>query len=380
MGFNGYLSNSEIMQLVKSSQDGGLIGGIPRAIQLAGIPRTFASSLNTDPSPLNQFMLDLNAVNQVERMADGDVPVVTYLENAASQLRLRQRGEAAAFEKILSRLRQKVAGVRDLPAAATLTEVVRREAIVGTDDMVDVVFLASGQAVANAVARILVPRFEGGTQVMAGDGSPWVMNGTAWLVAPGVAITNRHVIMARRDDEPEAAAADFDLQGRHATLEFGFDDPLSTVERVAAVRVLAQSAPLDYALVELTAAVPRPVPRLARDRLTHDATSRTAVNIIQHPRGAAKRIAFRNNLVTAADTDHIRYFTDTDRGSSGSPVCDDRWRVVALHRGAQYTEDVLYQGRDSAYVNFGSQIAAVMDDLRTQAPAIATAIATEQGW
>jgi V8-like Glu-specific endopeptidase len=98
------------------------------------------------------------------------------------------------------------------------------------------------------------------------------------------------------------------------------------------------------------------------------ATSYLPVNIIQHPRGEPKRVAFRNNLVTAADAQLIRYFTDTDFGSSGSPVCGDDWRVVALHRGAKYTSGVSYQGKDTAYVNFGSQIQAIIDDVRTGNP------------
>jgi hypothetical protein len=58
-----------------------------------------------------------------------------------------------------------------------------------------------------------------------------------------------------------------------------------------------------------------------------------AVNIVQHPRGEHKQVAFRNNLVSAADATIVRYFTDTDHGSSGSPVCDDHWRVVASIEG-----------------------------------------------
>ena len=70
-----------------------------------------------------------------------------------------------------------------------------------------------------------------------------------------------------------------------------------------------------------------------------------AVNIVQHPRGEYKRVAVRNNLVSAADETTVRYFTDTDYGSSGSPVCDDQWRVVALHRGARRAKDVQFQGK-----------------------------------
>jgi V8-like Glu-specific endopeptidase len=55
------------------------------------------------------------------------------------------------------------------------------------------------------------------------------------------------------------------------------------------------------------------------------------VCIIQHPGGQTKKVALQHNLVRDVDTEKIQYWTDTDLGSSGSPVFDDRWDVVALH-------------------------------------------------
>lgn len=55
------------------------------------------------------------------------------------------------------------------------------------------------------------------------------------------------------------------------------------------------------------------------------------VNIIQHPDGGPKQIALYHNIVTFADDLRVQYLTDTRPGSSGSPVFDSRWRVVALH-------------------------------------------------
>jgi len=43
---------------------------------------------------------------------------------------------------------------------------------------------------------------------------------------------------------------------------------------------------------------------------------------IQHSAGTAKKIAIRNNLVTASTPTELRYFTHTKQGSSGSPVLE----------------------------------------------------------
>jgi S1-C subfamily serine protease len=55
------------------------------------------------------------------------------------------------------------------------------------------------------------------------------------------------------------------------------------------------------------------------------------VNIVQHPNGLYKRIALYHNIVAYVGESRVQYLTDTEPGSSGSPVFDSQWRVVALH-------------------------------------------------
>jgi V8-like Glu-specific endopeptidase len=216
----------------------------------------------------------------------------------------------------------------------------------------------------HSVARILVPRFENGAQIRTADGAPWLMVGTAWLVTPQLIMTNHHVICARRSGEPRAAEADLQKQAVESEAEFDFDNPDTRKDVAKIAALVLASKDLDYAILRLDRAMNRPIPRLAQTRLQINATSYLSVNIIQHPRGEPKKVALRNNLVSGANSDTIRYFTDTDYGSSGSPVCDDTWRVVALHRGASYAQGIRYQGKDAAYVNFGSQLPAILDHVR----------------
>lgn len=55
------------------------------------------------------------------------------------------------------------------------------------------------------------------------------------------------------------------------------------------------------------------------------------VTIIQHPNGLHKQIAFYHNFVRYADDNVVQYLTDTLPGSSGSPVFDADWNLIALH-------------------------------------------------
>ena len=64
------------------------------------------------------------------------------------------------------------------------------------------------------------------------------------------------------------------------------------------------------------------------------------VNIVQHPDGDPRRIAVRENLLVAIpDERYLVYETDTEGGSSGAPVFNDNWELVALHKGMESARD-----------------------------------------
>jgi endonuclease G len=55
-------------------------------------------------------------------------------------------------------------------------------------------------------------------------------------------------------------------------------------------------------------------------------------SIIEHPDGREKQISIRENKVINIDLpDSILYVSDTAVGSSGAPVFNDQWQVIALH-------------------------------------------------
>ncbi len=59
-----------------------------------------------------------------------------------------------------------------------------------------------------------------------------------------------------------------------------------------------------------------------------------SIIIIQHPHGRAKEIvAFNSNVLEASDS-YIQYTTDTDFGSSGSPILNENLQLIGLHFGA----------------------------------------------
>jgi V8-like Glu-specific endopeptidase len=82
------------------------------------------------------------------------------------------------------------------------------------------------------------------------------------------------------------------------------------------------------------------------------------VNIIQHPSGGPKQLGIYNNMVMYVDKTEegfiVQYLTDTMPGSSGSPVLNSNWEVVALHHSSGWSKEP--ELAVSAYRNQGTNI------------------------
>ena len=74
-----------------------------------------------------------------------------------------------------------------------------------------------------------------------------------------------------------------------------------------------------------------------------------------------KKIGMHHNVVRFADEDIVQYWTDTEPGSSGSPVFNERWELVALHHLS--LEARTPEGRE--YRNQGRRIDRVAEGLKS---------------
>lgn len=93
------------------------------------------------------------------------------------------------------------------------------------------------------------------------------------------------------------------------------------------------------------------------------------LNVIQHPRGRKKEVVVQQNTLTDVHTNVIHYFSDTDYGSSGSPVFNNTWDLMALHHARQPSENA----------NEGIRIDKIVDDLRSEFQSSNPAILAELG-
>lgn len=202
--------------------------------------------------------------------------------------------------------------------------------------LLDISFLERGLELSPSVAKLLVT---------LNDGKRYY--GTAFRIGPDLLLTNHHVL--------------FDEVGRATAVEawFGFEVAFGGAPReYTVVACMPESivgrADHDWAVVRTATTMPESARILpltgAVAPKPHD-----RVYIIQHPQGREKKIGMIHNVVVGVTDDVIQYRTDTDAGSSGSPVFNEQWEVVGLHHRWGST----VKGGRTEYFNQGRRIERV---------------------
>lgn len=88
-----------------------------------------------------------------------------------------------------------------------------------------------------------------------------------------------------------------------------------------------------------------------------------AVNIIQHPRGRRKEIVLYDSRVKELYRDLLEYVTDVEPGTSGSPIFNAQWQLVALHRSVLLEIDETAEEIKSISC-LGTRISSIVSDLK----------------
>lgn len=201
------------------------------------------------------------------------------------------------------------------------------ERIIGERNLFEVNYLAQGLAASKPVCRI---------RIRSRAGKPLGF-GTGFLVAPGLMLTNNHVLSGK--DSAANSTAEFDFE-----LDSHFVEKTDRKFHLRPDQVFFSDKALDFTFVRVAARAGDDFPLANFGHLPLISTTGKAINgeyvsIIQHPEGGHKKLVIRDNQILAVeDGDHddafIHYTTDTEPGSSGAPVFNDQWQVVALHHKA----------------------------------------------
>ncbi|MGQ0580318.1 MAG: DNA/RNA non-specific endonuclease [Reyranella sp.] len=236
-----------------------------------------------------------------------------------------------------------------------------RERIFGkTVDFVDVAFFDRGRRAARAVARIITR-----------DGAAL---GTGFLISPRLLMTNNHVIGDERAANGLWAEFDYelDLDGRPAKVtRFAFapqlcfltnhEDNLDYTVVALGDRVMGSKALSEFGYLPVSSA-----------RNKHQLGD--LVNIIQHPDGRMKEAVVRENQIVARKDTTLHYVADTEPGSSGSPVLNVQFGLVALHHwGSPHRDLTDDKGKLlPKTINEGIRASSIYTDLTTLSATLKT--------
>ncbi len=344
-----------------------------RDLFLASILNGYTTKLSMYPIQYMQIKSDLNDLNETPRLVDGTIPFQIWLKNAGNFLKPFPENKVIqqAIEDITNEtVKAEPVSNPTPPDKATIEKIVQ-EKIILRDDMVSYNFLEAGYKAGISVGLVQVARYDNGQPKLLPGNQPALYLGTGWLLSKDLVITNHHVINAREPGEADATVADFKLQGDNAAIKFDFNSSQAAGVTSNAAKLEASDKALDFAIFRLSAAVDRNPMRLLPETVVVNKDKPQVVNIIQHPQGSAKRVAFRNNHIYEATFPKLTYFTDTDGGTSGSAVFDDNWVVIGLHRASKLVPEIEYNGETTSWINEGVQIKAIVDYLRANNAALA---------
>jgi endonuclease G len=177
-----------------------------------------------------------------------------------------------------------------------------------------------------AVAKRKVAR------IVVKDGNRTTNYATGFMVSDRLMLTNWHVFN-RKEDAAGSEAQFFyelDIFGREMT---------PTIFKLASDDFFYAYKDLDYCLVAVApfdiggktdlASIGYHFLDPALGKLGTQKVE--LMNIIHHPNGTPKQLSIRENRFNKIGDYTIEYETDTAPGSSGSPVFNDQFQVVALH-------------------------------------------------
>jgi tetratricopeptide (TPR) repeat protein len=197
-----------------------------------------------------------------------------------------------------------------------------------------------------------------------GFGTGFVVNGKSLHPAlpDRVFLTNSHVV-------PEG------LPREEAIVRFRGLDIDVAPQRLRVARLWWQdpsrSPALDTAILELEnlPEAIEPIPLANKLQRLDGPTPRRAY-VIGHPRGLNQpQFSLQDNLLLDYDSTYVHYRSPTDPGSSGSPVFDDKWMLIAVHHHAGSVDTPRLNQRGGSYeANEGVRLSAIVEALRKRQP------------
>lgn len=218
------------------------------------------------------------------------------------------------------------------------------EKIIGKEELFEINWLRKAINASNSVCKVLLPS--------GGSGTGFVLNG-------GYLLTNNHVLKTSK-------------QAQNAKIIFNFQidengNQLPTKEYTLDESFFLTSRELDYSLVKIKDDETLFSWGHLKLEKFLDAQKGERVNIIQHPDGGTMKLALPDKIISKWNS-YLFYLADTKPGSSGSPVFNQEWKVIALHHAGKISGGGLQINAEGEHQpsNRGILIKEILKDIKSK--------------
>ncbi len=236
----------------------------------------------------------------------------------------------------------------------------------GNNVFIDFMSYKKGYSCCEAVARI-------GRLTQKGDGTGFLLNKKEFDPDSEdelVLITNAHVIST----EPLIRSAYGALDPAEAIIIF---EALNRDEQFNVGSVLFHSPPtdLDVTIISFKPEEASRLRKLTKDVILYKistvlpvANANPLINprlyVIGHPKGGPLQFSMQDNLLLDSEDPKLHYRTPTEGGSSGSPVFNEKWELVALHHSGKKDMKRLNKKEGTYEANEGIWMKAIIEKYR----------------
>ncbi len=196
----------------------------------------------------------------------------------------------------------------------------RLEAFKDKRNYIDSIFLKNALSVSRSVCRL-----------------EWHKRGvgTGVLLAEDLILTNYHVINADQSANIKTRLEQFEIRFGAVKMEDGGVSAGNLVIKLNSTNPLVLHSDindLDFAILRLCTPIKENQDIETAKFSIEPICIGQSANIVHYPLGGPMQYSLRHNEILAVDNKRFYYLSDTEEGSSGSPVFSDNWNVIGIHR------------------------------------------------
>lgn len=371
-----------LVELYPDKEDGVVM------VDMAGIPKGFVAFNNKSNINWHNILLEANKrdrVKNIVQIAADDFPEITELKSLFKEVEEKDSLSSIRNINIEEYVREEreereeYVGSADafappprLPGSAPTSKKLHRtlarieeasrkhdllvpskkglEKIIGDDDFVDIAsWLYNALNLSKSVCKVETEEGE---------------SGTGFLLKGGFVMTNSHVIASKEQANSTRIIFNYMVDKENNVMDHVIY-PLDS-----SLFVSSPEDELDYAIVKVndTSSVPLSEWGFVELETFFNPKIGQKVTIIQHPNGNYKKMALPDDVI-GNWKNYLFYKTDTQEGSSGSPVFNKNWKVVALHHAGknEHSENGGFQINEEGEIkpsNRGILIKKIVEDLK----------------